>query len=243
MVYINFVESAKCSEIGAFKKEQEMKMKQCDEEEDVTVLPTATATPVSSSSRARRPQPQSTSTSLEVHQTPEFVNYTPPAEGPVQPEPDTLSASAVLESKVAAERQLLQDEIATFISDMQTKGFPGVARISVTVGYKKGLRYFFLPKYAKEEKGDVVGWLYHTRDYARAIGKGPGGLSDEDYELFSNSGTTRFGITTEGDILEEYVWTNIWIPKLKVLGSVDKVADNMVSDYRWYLEQIAKRYA
>lgn len=54
MVYINFVESAKCSEIGAFKKEQEMKMKQCDEEEDVTVLSTATATPVSSSSRARR---------------------------------------------------------------------------------------------------------------------------------------------------------------------------------------------
>lgn len=209
------------------------------EEEDVDSVHVGTTYPSGSLVRARRPHMWGEATPPKPEQ---FVNYTPPADGPVQPEPDTLSASAVLASKAAAEKQLLQEEITAFVNDMQARGFPGAQRIKVKTGYKKGLRYLLLPKYAKEEEGEVIGWLYHTSDYARALGKGPGGLSDEDYDLFLRSGSTRFGITAEGKLLEEYVWTNIWIPNLKVVGSINDVADSLVGNYRWYLAELAKRY-
>ena len=174
--------------------------------------------------------------------TPTYTNYSAPIGELVHSEPDTLSASAVLAAKEASDRQLLQAEIEAFVEKMKAKGFPGVQRIRVTTGYKKGFRYLFVPKYAKEATADVCGWLYTSKDYALMRGQGADGLSKEAYETHLRSGLTLFGLTEDGRIIEEYVWTDLWIPGLKLLGSVADVATTMVGDYRWYLGQLAERH-
>jgi len=141
-------------------------------------------------------------------------------------------AAAILEARTVAERQQLQTEINEFIARMQMNEFTGARRITIKDGYKKGVRYWFTPKYAKENEVEVVGWTVYVRDIELYV-------NDPEWQDLLD--VFRFGLTVDGLVLEEYMWMGIGLTGFRV-SSLANYSETMLSDARWYLAQLSAKY-
>lgn len=161
----------------------------------------------------------------------QFPKYDPDEASGILDTNSNTTALDIIQVTEAANRAALRKEIEEFVAHMKQREFPGVRRIEVTVGHKKGLRWLLVPKYAKEEYADIAGWTLYANES----------------EAWKNEDLTKInpflcGITADGELLEEYVWTEIWIPGIKKAKPIDEMSASTVNDYRYYLSELLKKY-
>ena len=146
------------------------------------------------------------------------------------PQPRDLQSAtlAKLDADDDAQRQALTEEIVKFIEQMRAHSLPGVRRITITDGYKKGLRYLLTPKYSKENHVVVAGWTLYVRDI-KVLRDNPDWHKLLDVQAFA--------ITVDGEILDRYLWFPYGGSGLKKV-SVSELSGTAASKQRWYLRQL-----
>ena len=140
-------------------------------------------------------------------------------------------ALASLDDRDTRQREALKRELAEFIEQMRARGLPGVTRITIRDGYKKGWRYLFTPKYCKENLIVVAGWKLHVREIEELR---------NDPQWHDLLDVQVFAVTAGGDLLDKYIWLPYGGSGLEKID-VQQLSGKYLSNQRWYLQRLREK--